>query len=255
MALDAEGEQGRRAPRSPSPRAPRTWRLLESGYQPLEVAEKKSVLKFEITKKMVPRKDVGHFSRQLAVFMKAGIPIMEALEVILDETTQKIIKKVLAKMIEDLRAGDTFASAAAAHPEAFPAYYVGILESAEMTGNLDTVLNQLADYIDRDTEARRKITSAMIYPGDRARACRSWTVVVLAVFVLPKFVVVLQLAERQASAADADAAGDVGVRLELVVGHRAVHPRRRSSGSSRCAGRETGRAKLDAVMLKMPGAR
>ena len=72
-------------------------------------------------------------------------------------------------MIEDLRAGDTFAGAAAAHPEAFPPYYVGILESAEMTGNLDSALNQLADYIDRDTEARAKFVSAMVYPGDRAR--------------------------------------------------------------------------------------
>ena len=57
----------------------------------------------------MPRKDVVHFSRQLAVFMKAGIPIMEAMEVILDETTEKLMRKVLDEMIEDLRAGDTFA--------------------------------------------------------------------------------------------------------------------------------------------------
>lgn len=94
--------------------------LLERGFQPLEVTEKRSVMSFEITKKMVPRKDVGHFSRQLAVFMRAGIPIMEAMEVILDETAQKMMRKVILAMIEDLRAGDTFAGAAAAHPEAFP---------------------------------------------------------------------------------------------------------------------------------------
>jgi len=162
--------------------------LLERGYQPLEVTEKKSVLTFEITKKMVPRKDVGHFSRQLAVFMRAGIPIMEAMEVILDETAQKMMRKVIAAMIEDLRAGDTFAGAAASHPEAFPAYYVGILESAEMTGNLDSALNQLADYIDRDCDARSKFVSAMVYPA--IVLCMSVVVVVvLAVFVLPKFVV------------------------------------------------------------------
>ncbi len=68
-------------------------------------------------------------------------------------------------MIEDLRAGDTFAAAAKSHPEAFPNFYVGILESAELTGNLDTVLNQLADYIERDVEARSTLTSAMIYPA------------------------------------------------------------------------------------------
>jgi type IV pilus assembly protein PilC len=77
-------------------------------------------MKFEVTKKKVPRKEVMHFSRQLGVFMKAGIPIMEALEVIEEETTEKLMKKVLHEMIDDLRAGDTFAAAAASHPEAFP---------------------------------------------------------------------------------------------------------------------------------------
>jgi type IV pilus assembly protein PilC len=162
--------------------------LLERGFQPLEVSERKSVLKLEITKKKVPRKEIMHFSRQLGVFMKAGIPIMEALEVIEEETTEKIMKKVLHEMIDDLRAGDTFATAAASHPEAFPSFYVGILESAELTGNLDTVLNQLADYIERDVEARSTLTSALIYPGV-TMIMSIGVVVVLATFVMPRFVV------------------------------------------------------------------
>ena len=103
----------------------------------MEVEAKKSLMKVEITKKKVPRKEIMHFSRQMGVFMKAGIPIMEALEVIALETTEKLMKKVIVEMIDDLRAGDTFTAAAAAHPEAFPNFYVGILESAELTGNLD----------------------------------------------------------------------------------------------------------------------
>lgn len=162
--------------------------LMKRGLQPLEVTEKKSVLKLEITKKMVPRKEIMNFSRQLAVFMKAGIPIMESLEVIVEETQGKLLKSVLLDMVDSLRNGDTFAAAAAAHPEAFPNYYVGILESAELTGNLDEVLNQLADYIDRDVKARGKITSALIYPMVVA-AMSVVTVVILAVFVLPRFVV------------------------------------------------------------------
>jgi type IV pilus assembly protein PilC len=162
--------------------------LIGRGFQPLEVELQKSMLNFEITKKKVPRKDVMNFSRQLAVFMRAGIPIMEALEVITDETQNKLLKMVLIEMTDSLRAGDTFATAAAAHPEAFPNYYVGILESAELTGNLDKVLNQLADYIDRDTKARGKISAALIYPI--VVACMSVvTVGILALFVLPRFVV------------------------------------------------------------------
>jgi type IV pilus assembly protein PilC len=162
--------------------------LIARGYQPLEVEEQRSLLKLEITKKKVPRKDVMNFSRQLAVFMRAGIPIMEALEVITEETQNKILRRILLEMVDSLRAGDTFAAAASAHPEAFPNYYVGILESAELTGNLDKVLNQLADYIDRDTKARAKISAALIYPI--VVACMSVvTVGVLALFVLPRFVV------------------------------------------------------------------
>lgn len=160
--------------------------LLARGLQPLEVGAKKNLMKFEITQKKVPRKDLTNFTRQLAVFMRAGIPIMEALEVITEETQNKMLKVVLLEMVDSLRAGDTFAAAAAIHPEAFPNFYVGILESAELTGNLDTVLNQLADYIDRDSKARGKVTAALIYPS--VVACMSVvTVLVLAVFVMPRF--------------------------------------------------------------------
>jgi type IV pilus assembly protein PilC len=127
-----------------------------------------------------------HFSRQLGVFVKAGIPIMEALEVIAEESTDKSLKRIILEMIEALQAGDTFASAAKSHSEAFPAYYVGILESAELTGNLDAVLNQLADYIERDADARSKLSSALIYPGV-VLAMSFFTVVILAAFVLPRF--------------------------------------------------------------------
>ncbi len=161
--------------------------LLERGYQTIVVSEKKSVLQFELTKKMVPRKDIMHFSRQLAVFVKAGISIMEALEVIADETPDKLLQRAIYDMIERLQAGDTFASAAAAHPEAFPNYYIGILSSAELTGNLDEVLDQLADYLDRDIEARSKVTSAMVYPAVVA-VMAVIVVIVLATFVMPKFV-------------------------------------------------------------------
>src|ERR1700733_12616619 len=72
--------------------------LLDRGYQTIEVSEKKSLLQFEITRKLVPRKDIMHFSRQLAVFVRAGVPIMEALEVIADETSNKMLQSVLYDM-------------------------------------------------------------------------------------------------------------------------------------------------------------
>jgi len=160
--------------------------LRERGLQPVNVQEKKSVLQFEITRRKVHRKHLMHFSRQLAVFIKAGIPILDALEIITEETTDKLFKKTLVGVTEALQAGDTFAGAASAHPEAFPRFYVGILESAELTGNLDVVLEQLAEYIERDLEARRKVTSALTYPAI-VMVMAIVTVIVLTAYVLPKF--------------------------------------------------------------------
>jgi type IV pilus assembly protein PilC len=162
--------------------------LIERGLEPLEINPKKSILSLEITKKKVPRKEVMNFSRQLGVFIRAGIPIMDALEVIEDETSGKMLKSVIQGLIESLHDGDTFSAAASNHPEAFPNYYVGILESAELTGNLDVVLNQLAEYMDRDLKAKGKITAALIYPSVVA-FMSVVTVIILAAFVLPRFVV------------------------------------------------------------------
>lgn len=160
--------------------------LIQRGLRPTELSEHKSILQFEITRKTVKRKEVMHFSRQLSVFVEAGIPIMEALEVIAEETADKLLKSVLLDMVVQLREGDTFAAAAAAHPEAFPRYYIAVLESAELTGTLDKVLDELAEYMEREVAARSQLTSALIYPAVVA-VLAVVTVIVLATFVLPKF--------------------------------------------------------------------
>jgi type IV pilus assembly protein PilC len=159
---------------------------VASDAAPAKRSRAKGILQFEITKKKVPRKDLMHFSRQLAVFIKAGIPILDALEAIHEEMGNKAFRLVLEDIMEALRRGSTFANAAELHADAFPPYYLGILRSAELTGKLDTVLVQLSEYIERDVEARRKIASALTYPGVIA-ATAVVVVVILVGFVLPKF--------------------------------------------------------------------
>ena len=150
------------------------------------MAQFKNLLQLEITKKKVSRKELMHFSRQLAVFLRAGIPILDGIESISEEMGDKVLKGALLDIADRLQSGDTFSNAAAGHPEAFPDFYIGILRSAELTGNLDLVLDQLADYLERDIEARRKISSALVYPAVVV-VMSIVTVVILTSYVLPKF--------------------------------------------------------------------
>ncbi|HML01730.1 MAG TPA: type II secretion system F family protein [Acidimicrobiales bacterium] len=160
--------------------------LMEQGLVVVSLKEKRSLLKFEITEEKVPRRELMHFSRQMAIFVRTGIPMLEALEVMSEEMTDKVFARVIAEMADSLREGETFADAAEHHPRAFPPYYLGILRSAELTGNLDEVLDQLADYIERDIEVRRRITSALTYPGV-VFGFALVAVVVITAFVLPRF--------------------------------------------------------------------
>lgn len=184
-ALTADGQTVSGVEDALSLRAVHTT-LAARDLVPIKVSPKRAFLKKELTTKKVPARDLMHFSRQLAVFFHAGIPVIEAVELIAAETSDKVFKVALDDMIEALRSGATLSNAAAAHPEAFPPFFLGILRSAEVTGNLDVVLDQLADYIDRDLDVRQKVVSAIVYPLI-VLGMAVVTVIVLTVFVLPRF--------------------------------------------------------------------
>jgi type IV pilus assembly protein PilC len=141
----------------------------------------------ELTKKRIKRADLMNLSRQLAAFMRAGIPLLGAIAVLGEESAKPAVRNVLAEIGDSLRAGSTFAEAVDRFPKDFPPFYRGILRSAELTGRLDTVLDQLSTYLDRDLEARRKIKGAMMYPAVVA-VMSIGAVAILSVVVLPKFV-------------------------------------------------------------------
>ena len=95
-----------------------------------------------MTKSKVKKKNLMNFTRQLGVFVKAGIPITEARTTIGDESTDVALLRSIVEMVEDLRNGGLFSASAAQHPQVFPNYYVGILQAAELTGRLDESLEQ-----------------------------------------------------------------------------------------------------------------
>ena len=160
--------------------------LLARQLQILKLREHKRWTEIEITREKIKPEDLMNFSRQLAAYLDAGIPILDALEDFVEDTDNKVLRRVLIEIADALRSGSTFADAAAEHSAVFPSYYIGILRSAELTGSLDTVLDQLARYIERDLEARRTLKSSLTYPA-MIFVMAIFTVIVLVVYVLPKF--------------------------------------------------------------------
>ncbi|MBX3313990.1 MAG: type II secretion system F family protein [Actinobacteria bacterium] len=161
--------------------------LLRLNLDVKSIKERKGFTQIEISPERVPRQEVMHFSRQIAAFVRTGIPIIDAVKVVEEGTANKRFKLILVDVREQLEAGVPFSEALAPHAAVFPPYYLGILRSAELTGQLDTVLDQLSLYIERDMEARSKIKSALTYPMV-VMVMSVLTMLVMVLFVLPKFV-------------------------------------------------------------------
>lgn len=161
--------------------------LYEQELRDLRVHEKTSILQYEISGPRIKREHVMHLSRQIAAFLRAGLPILDAVHSIGAESENSSVRRMMHDIEDGLRTGERFSDTLERYPRVFPEFYRGIVRSAELTGELDTVLSRLAVYIERDLEARRKIKSAMIYPIAVAIMSVA-TVLVLALYVLPKFV-------------------------------------------------------------------
>lgn len=160
--------------------------LYERELRDIRITEKKSFLQYEISGPRVKRDDLMHLSRQLAAFVRAGLPILEAVHTIGTESENSSVRRVMNDIEDGLRTGERFSDCLDRHAKVFPEFYRGIVRSAELTGELDTVLARLAVYIERDLEARRKIKAATIYPAV-ILVMSIVTITVLATFVLPKF--------------------------------------------------------------------
>jgi type IV pilus assembly protein PilC len=160
--------------------------LYERHMRHLRVTEKQSILKYELSGPRIKREAVMHLSRQIAAFLRAGLPILEAVHTIGAENDNSSVRRMTNEIEDGLRSGERFSECLDRFPKVFPPFYRGIVRSAELTGELDTVLARLSGYIERDLSARRKLKSAIIYPLIVA-AMSMVTVLVLAIYVLPKF--------------------------------------------------------------------
>lgn len=185
VGVDLEGQRVKGTHKAAS-RGDAEVTLYQRDLRDLRVTEKKSVLQYELSGPRIKREHVMHLSRQIAAFLRAGLPILDAVHSIGAESDNSSVRRMMHDIEDGLRAGERFSETLDRYPKVFPPFYRGIVRSAELTGELDTVLARLSSYIERDLAARRKIKSAAMYPLVVA-GMSVVTVLVLAIYVLPKF--------------------------------------------------------------------
>lgn len=108
--------------------------------------------------------DVAVMTRQLATLVRAGIPLVESISALVEQTEKESLIKVLTAVREDLREGIAFAKALEEHKKVFPPLYVNMIAAGEASGTLEPVLERLADFMEDQTRLRSKVSSALAYP-------------------------------------------------------------------------------------------
>lgn len=164
--------------------------LKESGYYVTsirEVQERKEIGNLFQTGKRVKTKDLTIFSHQFAAMIDAGISLIDALNILYEETEHPKLKEIIREIQEDIETGSSLSEAMSKHPKVFPQLYCQLIRAGETGGVLNTVLNQLAAHYDRQDEINGKVKSALYYPLT-ILGIAILVVIFLMVFIVPSFV-------------------------------------------------------------------
>ncbi|MFH1382831.1 MAG: type II secretion system F family protein [Chloroflexota bacterium] len=142
--------------------------LIRQGYRPVSVEAVPSMFSLEEALPslfQVKPREVIVFSRQMATLLRSGISLMPALEILREQvTTSRAFKKILESVLDDIRSGGSFTQAVAKHPKVFSEIYTRTIAVGEQSGGLETVLNRMADYLEKQGAVAKKIGGALTYP-------------------------------------------------------------------------------------------
>jgi len=118
----------------------------------------------ELFEPKVKRQDFVVFCRQFSTLLRASVGISESLQILIQQTSSKILKKVLQSILGEVRAGIPLSRACQDHPKVFPQIFISMVQAGEASGGLDEVLEKLADFFERENSIAEKIKSALVYP-------------------------------------------------------------------------------------------
>ena len=134
----------------------------------------------------IKMRDVVIFTRQFSTMINAGLPLVQALTILAEQSQNKTLSDITRKVVFDVESGNTVADAMGKHPTAFSPLYVNMVAAGEAGGILDTILMRLATFMEKNDALVRKVKGAMIYPSV-IMSVAGIAVTVLLIFVIPVF--------------------------------------------------------------------
>ena len=165
-----------------------TAQLRSQGVLPTKIRLRPKDLEeiFTFLQGRVKTKDLVVFTRQFAVMIDAGLPLVQCLQILGDQSENKTLQRVIREVRNEVEAGSTFAEALAKHPKVFDDLYVNLVAAGEVGGILDTILNRLAVQLEKADKLMRQFKGAMVYPIT-VSAIAIGVVILLLVKVIPVF--------------------------------------------------------------------
>jgi len=165
--------------------------IRAKGHTPVRIekeAEKgQDVATLGLFKQKVKAKDVAIFCKQMHTMLFAGMPLLSALEVLENQSENKALKATVKDMSMQVQKGEILSTTMKRHPKVFPPLLTGMVESGELTGNLDNVLERMSTHYTKENRINSKIKGAMVYPAILSILAVSVVIFMLAV-IMPTFV-------------------------------------------------------------------
>src|ERR1051325_11674646 len=134
----------------------------------------------------IKMRDIVIFTRQFSTMINSGLPLVQALDILANQSENPALKDVTKTVVFDVESGNTVADAMRKHPNAFSELYVNMVAAGEAGGILDTILLRLAVFMEKNDALVRKVKGAMIYPGV-IMTVAGGAITVLLIFVIPTF--------------------------------------------------------------------
>jgi type IV pilus assembly protein PilC len=138
------------------------------------------------TAQRIKTRDIVIFTRQFATMINAGLPLVQSLSILAQQTENKALAEITKAVVYDVESGNTLADAFAKHPRAFSDLYVNMVAAGEAGGILDTILQRLATFLEKNDALVRKVKGAMVYPAVIVSVAVI-AIAVLLIFVIPVF--------------------------------------------------------------------